>query len=606
MKRKFAFAGAMLFLCMPAFVACGEPDNTEKPPADTDTTVYTETPSAPAYPEIDDGSYTSYYFDAAGGDDANSGLSPDDAKRSLGAANALIKGVKNSAPAKILFRGGDTFSGELTVSGYSATARTPLVVSSYGEGKAVLDGGGKEQTVQITGGNVRVSGLEIVNRTGRKGVYVYTTGQYENLVIEDCYVHHVNWNWTETESEESYASHMQDLGVAGVSKVDPSFVYETGGIVFFTPAGDTPCRLENVWLKDNVIEKVSKTGVLFSSNWVKQFGIGWGVNNYCDSEHGYYPSRNVNFVGNRMNYTGGDGMVMIGVTDGYIEGNVSYHSNFLGRKGFACAGIWTIGCDNVVVQRNEAAYSHLENGAADGQGFDIDIACTNIVLQYNYSHHNAGGGLLLCNTGTRMQKFDEAGEPVLENGKPVYEDKRGNWEHAVIRNNVFFCNGKGSAPSFANVTGSCRDALFENNTIVFNPEAPKQQFMKVFLWDGTETQYGKADNFVFRNNVFYSAAPNTGKFNFENMGEEYLFVGNVYFNMSEAFTEGANDSRARDYDPEFTFPASPDGYETAKLFVPGNPSLLTGALKLSEKNRYDIAGNDTKGLTYYGAIALND
>ena len=137
-----------------------------------------------------------------------------------------------------------------------------------------------------TGSNVRISDLEIVNKTGLKGIYVHTTGSYKNLVIENCDIHNVNWNWTETESEESWATHMNDMGVAGVSKVDPLLKYETGGIVFFTPMGDTPCQLENVWVKNNTISKVSRSGILLSSNWVRQFGIGWGVNKYCDREHG--------------------------------------------------------------------------------------------------------------------------------------------------------------------------------------------------------------------------------------------------------------------------------------------------------------------------------
>lgn len=606
-KRTTIFGAAVLAVAL-ACTACGTAEGSEEekkePAGPADNTVYLEIPEAPAYDEVDKSGYKTYYFDSRSGDDANDGESPESAKKTVSAANALIRSVKADAPAELLFKGGSEFRGELKLSGYGAAEGTPLIVSSYGTGKPLFNGNGAEQTINISGSNVRVSGLEITNQTGKKGVYVYTTGAYKNLVIEDCYIHHVNWNWTEEESEESWADRMGDLGVAGVQNVDRDFVYETGGIVFFTPAGETPCYLQNVWLKNNEIEKVSKTGILFSSNWVKRFGLGWGVNKYCDDEHGYYPSRNVNFIGNKLNYTGGDGIVMIGVTDGFIDGNVSYHSNFLGRKGYACAGIWSISSKNIVIQRNEAAYSHLDNGAADGQGLDIDIASENIVMQYNYSHHNAGGGLLMCNTGTEVQLFDEEGNPRLEDGRPVYENKRGNWEHAVIRNNLFVANGKGSAPTFANVTGSCYDVLIENNTIIFNKDAPKQQFMKVFLWDTAEAEYGKAERFTFRNNIFYSESENTGKFNFENM-DEYLFVGNVYYNMSEAFTEGAGDSRPLTVDPGFTLPADMNGYDKVSAFAPSNGEMYTGGLKLSEKNRYDVTGAETKGIAYFGAICKN-
>lgn len=603
MKKTAAVLSAALL--MVTLTACGEGSGggTQPPVGPVDNTVYAEIPVAPEYAAVDQSGYATYYFDGEAGDDGNSGTSPEQAKKTLSAANALISSVRAAQPTQILFKGGTSFTGELSVKSYAAAESTPLLISSYGTGKPLLNGNG-EQTVLVTGGDVRVSDLEITNTAGKKGIYVYTTGSYKNLVIEDCYIHNVNWNWSESESEESWSTHMNDLGVAGVSKVDPGFVYETGGIVFFTASGETPCKLRNVWVKNNRIEKVSRSGILFSSNWVKRFGLGWGVNKYCDDEHGYYPSENVNFIGNRLHYTGGDGIVMIGVNDGFIDGNVSYHSNFLGRKGFANAGIWSISSKNIVIQRNEAAYSHLENGAADGQGLDIDIASENILMQYNYSHHNAGGGLLMCNTGTEVQLFDEEGNPKTENGRPVFENKRGNWEHAVIRNNLFVENGSGSAPAFANVTGSCYDVLVENNTIIFRKDKPKQQFMKVYLWDKDGVEYGKAERFTFRNNIFYCENANTGNFDFANM-EEYLFVGNVYHNVSEAFTEGACDSRALVADPAFTIPADADGYDKVSLFAPANDTMFTGGLKLSEKNRFDLLGNETKGVAYFGAICKN-
>ena len=614
MKKSRIFWIAAILALVFALTACGG-GNVSTPPGDdtppdadvpTDSTNYVALSEAPSYTAVDKSGYITYYFDSESGDDGNDGTSPEKAKKTVSAASALIGRVQSSQPTEILFKGGASFSGSLNISGYSAADETPLLISSYGGEKAVLDGNGSEQAALITGSNVRVSDLEITNKAGKKGIYVYTTGSYRNLVVENCYIHNVNWNWTEKDSEESWASHMNDMGQSGVKKVDPGFVYETGGIVFFTPAGETPCKLENVWLKNNTIEKVSKTGILFSSNWIKRFGLGWGVNKYCDDEHGWYPSKNVNFIGNKLNFTGGDGIVMIGVTGGYIDGNVSYHSNFLGRRGFACAGIWSISSKNIVIQRNEAAYSHLDNGAADGQGFDIDIASENVTLQYNYSHHNAGGGLLLCNTGTRIQMYDEEGNPRMDGNLPVFEDKRGNWEHVVIRNNIFAENGKGTAPTFANVTGSCYDVLIENNTIIFNPDVPNQQFMKVFLWDNAETnmKYGKADRFTFRNNIFYGAEENSGKFDFGNM-EEYIFVGNVYHNMSEEFTEGAADSRPLSADPGFTMPEDFDGYGKVASFVPGNTVMFTGGLKLSEKNLLDICGNETKGVAYFGAISKN-
>ena len=65
-------------------------------------------------------------------------------------------------------------------------------------------------------------------------------------------------------------------------------------------------------------------------------------------------------------------------------------------------GMWPISSSDIVMQYNEAAYCHLANGGADGEGFDIDIGCRNILFRYNYSHDNDGGGILLCNTGGQV------------------------------------------------------------------------------------------------------------------------------------------------------------------------------------------------------------
>ena len=50
------------------------------------------------------------------------------------------------------------------------------------------------------------------------------------------------------------------------------------------------------------------------------------------------------------------------------------------------------------MQYNEAYDVKLVGG--DGQGYDVDIDCVNTKVQYNYSHDNEGGFILLCTDGT--------------------------------------------------------------------------------------------------------------------------------------------------------------------------------------------------------------
>ena len=60
----------------------------------------------------------------------------------------------------------------------------------------------------------------------------------------------------------------------------------------------------------------------------------------------------------------------------------------------AAAGIWPWSCDNTTIQFNEV-YGH--KAPWDAQGFDADYNCNNTIIQYNYSHDNYGGLVLVCN-----------------------------------------------------------------------------------------------------------------------------------------------------------------------------------------------------------------
>jgi hypothetical protein len=51
-----------------------------------------------------------------------------------------------------------------------------------------------------------------------------------------------------------------------------------------------------------------------------------------------------------------------------------------------------------VIQYNEA---YGTKGQRDGEGFDSDWNSKNTLIQYNYSHDNDGGFLLICNEGRR-------------------------------------------------------------------------------------------------------------------------------------------------------------------------------------------------------------
>lgn len=84
------------------------------------------------------------------------------------------------------------------------------------------------------------------------------------------------------------------------------------------------------------------------------------------------------------------------------------------------------------------------HGSADGQGLDVDIACKNTLVQYNYVHHNKGGGILLCNI------------------------KTGDHSGTVIRNNIFYKNDGSYRGSLMTVSSNVGATDIYNNTIVLD------------------------------------------------------------------------------------------------------------------------------------------
>jgi hypothetical protein len=103
---------------------------------------------------------------------------------------------------------------------------------------------------------------------------------------------------------------------------------------------------------------------------------------------------------NRLARLGGDGIVPLGTTGAVVERNVVSEGNLRGRaltdpRGMICnAGIWTFHANGTVIQRNEV-FDMRFNGC-DGSGFDVDYDQDGTVVQFNYSHDNEGGFILLC------------------------------------------------------------------------------------------------------------------------------------------------------------------------------------------------------------------
>jgi hypothetical protein len=157
-------------------------------------------------------------------------------------------------------------------------------------------------------------------------------------------------------------------------------------------SGSTPkSRLDDLLIEDCHIETTDRDGIVGGNS-----NIGTTTNAWPRSSSDWYPSTHVVVRSNFLEDIGGDGIVPIGCDGALIEYNVI--------EGAACrtynndptqfaVGIWPWSSDNTTIQYNEVSGV---KGTHDGQGYDCDYNCANTLFQYNYSHDNEGGFMLVC------------------------------------------------------------------------------------------------------------------------------------------------------------------------------------------------------------------
>ncbi len=542
--------------------------------------------------------YTTYYFDSNSGNDNSEGLGDDAPKKTLGAAVNIIKSVKADSPTRVLFKAGSEYSGPFTVSGFKAADETPLIIGVYGETedeKYVKISGGVS-AVEVVGSNVRVSGIEATSPNGSRGFYVHTAekGAMKNVVLTGNYIHDVNFKWAEEKSPEE-----TDPSKVNVSKVcaNADYTYSKGGI-FFTAATETyigESWFENVWVENNLVERTSRVGMFVDSQWAHRPGHDWGRNHYYDDDTNWFCHKNFNVRGNDFRYTGGDGMVLLATDGGYIENNTCFHAQYLGRSGYYNAGIWVHSCKNIVFQNNEAAYTFLRNGAGDGQGFDIDIGNENILFQYNYSHHNEGGGILLCNLATNEVQYDKNGDMVLdEDGLPITKTLASLWDKVTVRNNVFAHN----AGSTVRMGGAVDGIDFVNNTVI-QSSTKRMNIVSSGPFGPTSTP-GK--NWRIMNNIFVLKSEATVGFDIS-FGSGVEMSNNVFFGYEEKFvTEIAVNKDYLTVDPGLGDCVAENGLDGMKAFIPTNGDLMSAGVLLKNMSEVDYSGNSAKDVNYVGAF----
>ncbi len=381
------------------------------------------------------------YYINSNGNDSNSGTSVNQAWASISRVNRMIF----SAGDVILFEGGSTFQGSISFSPFNrGTAEQPIVVGSYGNGRATISSGTS-------------SGLSAYNTAGFhiKDLIFKGSGRQSN---------------TGSGIEFYMDLSNRHLNYINIDKVDVSGYRQAGIMV-------------GSWNGASGFSNISITNSVAHNN--GEAGIG----TFAEAVLGH---KNI-YIGNCKAYNNsglpektdshsGSGIVLGGVDGGVIEYSEAYNNGWLNawRDG-GPVGIWAYQCNNITIQHNES--HHNRTGTTkDGGGFDVDGGCTNTILQYNYSHDNEGAGYLVA-------QFNNA--PPMNNITIRYN----------ISENDGRKNGYGAIHLWSSgANGGIRNLDIYNNSVYLSPASGGQAPRAFFA------QSGGIHSTRVMNNIFQTTA----------------------------------------------------------------------------------------------------
>jgi hypothetical protein len=155
----------------------------------------------------------------------------------------------------------------------------------------------------------------------------------------------------------------------------------------------------------------------------------------------WFPSYNILIENSKFERVGGNGLVTRVAVSPVVQHNLFLKCS-IKTTGNAS---YPYNCNNALWQFNEACYTVYNEGDVDASGFDSDYLCKNTIIQYNYSHHNEWGGLLVCCWGKVKGSFNDG--TIVRNN--VFQDEAhhmirfsGNITHTEISNNLFITDTK--------------------------------------------------------------------------------------------------------------------------------------------------------------------
>lgn len=526
----------------------------------------------------------SYYISSIHGDNSKSGTSEREAWETLD----KLKQVKLEPGDQVLLEKGSVFQGYIHLQDVHGTEEAPIKIGSYGtaEAKPRIDAEGQGVWYQSYNGAVdnqkhrsqgyvssaillydvdfvEVSGLEITNasddfeffkgatasasqiddrmdRTGVSGI-AKDGGTMEHVYLDNLYIHNVDGNLED--------KHMNNGGIQ-MNVLPPADEGATG-----------IARYHDVKITNCHVKDVSRAGICVGYTYQSGKFNGKAISDTVAKTYGH---TELLFEGNYVQNVGNDGIVAMYAYRPLIQRNVSDRAgaDLDGKYDITskypdtnqtifwqpfCAAIWPWKCKDAVFQYNEV-FDTVD--CQDGQPWDIDWS-DGTVYQYNYSHNNGGGCLMIC-------------------GVEAYQ---GMFRYNISQNDLKGLIGLADA----NPQGK-----IYNNVFYIGKDLNTKMFIDKSNYNGAAE---------LKNNIFYNVS--TGK----NASEVIVKAGRTYANNIFFGYEGQTlPAGSITADPKFVNPGqAPESSQAGKLH---NREVFDG-YKLQDDSPAINAGTLTEGMAKY-------
>lgn len=454
------------------------------------------------------------YYVSNSGDDANDGLSPETAWKTIARVNqdTYIPGDK------ILFeRGGEWENTTLQPQG-SGSAEAYITIGAYGDETAHaprIAANGKvndalylynQEYWEICDLDISntVDGCKMVagdtnptgNVTARDNSEGEKLGDYRGIHIAGRDVPSLQGFNIHNVRVHDVSGIVTWIGDTGVHDAGIGINYgfdgskRTGGILIESLATttNTPTIFSNITIADSEFVNNSFGGITIKQ-WNNGKGrdgsTGWANRNSAGGAPDYYdpnwkPHTNILITGNYINQGASayacNGIYLCGVKDSVVEKNLLEH--------IGTCGIELFFADNVAIQYNEVFDVRHKGGGQDSNAIDPDWRATNILIQYNYVH-DCGEGLLLCG-----MKFNSG---II----------RYNLIQDCLYSYVHYSMGGGYFQFSNNVFYRSKDG---NGTSNFDPwGGGTASYVNNIFYDGKRTgfNFSGGTSFSYKNNAYY-------------------------------------------------------------------------------------------------------